>query len=175
MRIALLSEVPDEWIGWAETWMKRARTLPGGASVDPRTLYFLLQTLVGAWPISHQRLCAYLLKAVQSYEMALRYKPEYPQVHYDLGVAYYRLSELKLTEPYMAQILKTPDAQKNYFAKGVSYFPQDMIIHSMENFNHFIAHSEDGKLKTSAMKVLANLEKQLKDLGGKVVSSGGHG
>ncbi|MEY2936842.1 MAG: hypothetical protein RL033_7591 [Pseudomonadota bacterium] len=65
LRIALLSEVPEEWSRWAEAWMKRARALPGGASADPRTLYFLLQTLVGAWPIAQERLQIYLLKAVR--------------------------------------------------------------------------------------------------------------
>jgi (1->4)-alpha-D-glucan 1-alpha-D-glucosylmutase len=65
LRIALLSELPNEWALWAESWMRRARALPGGSSVDPRTLYFLLQTLVGVWPISSERLQAYLLKAVR--------------------------------------------------------------------------------------------------------------
>jgi (1->4)-alpha-D-glucan 1-alpha-D-glucosylmutase len=65
LRIALLSELPDEWAERSEAWMRRARSLPGGASVDPRTLYFLLQTLVGVFPISLERLQAYLLKAVR--------------------------------------------------------------------------------------------------------------
>jgi (1->4)-alpha-D-glucan 1-alpha-D-glucosylmutase len=65
LRIALLSELPGEWAVRSEAWMRRARSLPGGASVDPRTLYFLLQTLVGVFPISLERLQAYLLKAVR--------------------------------------------------------------------------------------------------------------
>jgi (1->4)-alpha-D-glucan 1-alpha-D-glucosylmutase len=65
LRIALLSEVPDEWAVRSEAWMRRARTLPGGTSVDPRTLYFLLQTLVGAHPISLERLQTHLLKAAR--------------------------------------------------------------------------------------------------------------
>ena len=65
LRIALLSELPLEWAHFAEAWLQRARALPGGASVDPRTLYFLLQTLVGVWPISLERLETYLRKAVR--------------------------------------------------------------------------------------------------------------
>jgi (1->4)-alpha-D-glucan 1-alpha-D-glucosylmutase len=65
LRIALLSEVPSEWAVRSEAWMRRARALPGGASVDPRTVYFVLQTLVGAHPISLERLSGYLLKAVR--------------------------------------------------------------------------------------------------------------
>ncbi|HVZ34839.1 MAG TPA: malto-oligosyltrehalose synthase [Polyangiaceae bacterium] len=65
LRIALLSELPGIWAAQCEAWMQRARSLPGGNQVDPRTLYFLLQTLVGVWPISESRLTAYLLKAVR--------------------------------------------------------------------------------------------------------------
>lgn len=65
LRIALLSELPGEWAVQSEAWMRRARSLPGGASVDPRTLYFVIQTLVGVFPISMDRLQTYLLKAVR--------------------------------------------------------------------------------------------------------------
>jgi (1->4)-alpha-D-glucan 1-alpha-D-glucosylmutase len=65
LRIALLSELPGEWAVRSESWMHRARSLPEGASVDPRTLYFLFQTLVGAHPISIDRLQRYLLKAAR--------------------------------------------------------------------------------------------------------------
>jgi (1->4)-alpha-D-glucan 1-alpha-D-glucosylmutase len=65
LRLALLSELPDEWAARSKAWACRARALPGGESVDPRTLYFLLQSLVGAWPISVERVQAYLQKAVR--------------------------------------------------------------------------------------------------------------
>jgi (1->4)-alpha-D-glucan 1-alpha-D-glucosylmutase len=65
LRVALLSELPHEWARRADGWMQLARRLPGGSSVDPRTLYFLLQTLVGVWPISLERLQTYLLKAAR--------------------------------------------------------------------------------------------------------------
>jgi (1->4)-alpha-D-glucan 1-alpha-D-glucosylmutase len=65
LRIALLSELPLDWAHFAESWMQRSRALPGGGSLDPRTLYFMLQTLIGVWPISLERLRTYLLKAVR--------------------------------------------------------------------------------------------------------------
>lgn len=65
LRIALLSELPEAWSARSAAWMRRARALPGGAAVDPRTVYFMLQTLVGVWPISEARLQAYLLKAAR--------------------------------------------------------------------------------------------------------------
>lgn len=112
-----------------------------------------------------------LIRAVGSYEYALKLRPKYPQVYYDLAVAYYRLSELKLTERFMGDLLRDPEAQKNYFAKGVTYFPQDMMARSLKNFNEFIALSDDAKLKANAAKLIAAISKELKDIGGKVVAA----
>ncbi len=47
-RLALLSEIPEEWRARVETW--RMLATPFAAKVDPADLYMLLQTLVGAWP-----------------------------------------------------------------------------------------------------------------------------
>jgi len=50
-RLAVLTEIPQEWLGFADDWIGRAARLadaqpaPHGAD-----LYMLLQTLVGAWP-----------------------------------------------------------------------------------------------------------------------------
>jgi len=113
-----------------------------------------------------------LIRAVGSYEYALKLKPKYAQVNYDLAVAYYRLSEMKLTEKFMADmVLKDPNAQKNYFAKGVTYFPQDMMARSIQNFDEFIALSDDAKLKANAAKLSEAIRKELKDIGGKVIAA----
>ena len=48
-RLAILSEIPDEWAGAMESWSRaNARHRPG--SIDPADEYQLYQTLVGAWP-----------------------------------------------------------------------------------------------------------------------------
>ena len=117
----------------------------------------------------------YLLQAVKSYKLTIRLKENYAQVHYDLGVAYYRLSELKLTEPFMADMLRDPESQKNYFTKGVTFFPQDMLWRSLQSFGTFISLSQDEKAKNNTLKVMANLEKQLKDIGGKALTNSSHG
>ena len=63
-RLAVVSELSREW----KTWVTAARRLSGphrGKKLDPATEYFLLQTAVGAWPISVDRLQAYATKAIR--------------------------------------------------------------------------------------------------------------
>ncbi len=65
IRIGVLSEIPAAWSDAVARWTSmnaRNRTddLP-----DRKTEYLLYQTLVGAWPISADRLAAYLQKAVR--------------------------------------------------------------------------------------------------------------
>ncbi len=68
-RLAVLAERPDDWAAQVGQWHERAVTLGvAGASVpavDPDAEYLLWQTLVGAWPISGERLSGYLTKALR--------------------------------------------------------------------------------------------------------------
>ncbi|MGU3390705.1 malto-oligosyltrehalose synthase [Sphingomonas sp. M1A8_2b] len=47
-RLAVLSEIPDEWRARVEHWLGLAAPL--ASAVDPADVYMLLQTLFGAWP-----------------------------------------------------------------------------------------------------------------------------
>jgi (1->4)-alpha-D-glucan 1-alpha-D-glucosylmutase len=63
-RLGVLSEMPHEWASFVRT----VRELAGphrDALLDPTTEYLIWQTLVGTWPISADRLHAYLEKAVR--------------------------------------------------------------------------------------------------------------
>jgi len=60
-RLAVLAEMPDEWGRQVIEWHERA----GGLAVDADTEYLLWQTLVGAWPVSEERLTGYLTKAIR--------------------------------------------------------------------------------------------------------------
>ena len=62
-RLALLSEMPDEWGAAVQRWFAATREHRDGSPVDDNICYLLWQTLVGAWPISRDRLGAYLEKA----------------------------------------------------------------------------------------------------------------
>jgi (1->4)-alpha-D-glucan 1-alpha-D-glucosylmutase len=68
-RLAVLAEIPAEWGTYVAEWHERA--VPprlfgsGGPAVDPDTECLFWQTLVGAWPVSRDRLAAYLTKAIR--------------------------------------------------------------------------------------------------------------
>jgi (1->4)-alpha-D-glucan 1-alpha-D-glucosylmutase len=67
--IAVLSQIPARWAAVARGWLElseghctsiRDRTAP-----DLQERYFILQTLVGVWPITRERLDGYLEKALR--------------------------------------------------------------------------------------------------------------
>ncbi|MBO0828513.1 MAG: malto-oligosyltrehalose synthase, partial [Streptosporangiales bacterium] len=66
-RLRLLAEIPDRWTEAVTRW----RGLAGRAEgVDDRTDHLLWLTLVGAWPVSADRLTAYLTKACREAKLA---------------------------------------------------------------------------------------------------------
>jgi (1->4)-alpha-D-glucan 1-alpha-D-glucosylmutase len=65
VRISLLSEIPAEWAAAVARWSVLNARHRNGDLPDRKTEYLLYQTLLGAWPISPERLSAYLLKAVR--------------------------------------------------------------------------------------------------------------
>ncbi|GAA3716924.1 malto-oligosyltrehalose synthase [Terrabacter ginsenosidimutans] len=71
-RLFVLAERPDAWA----TWVRAARDLAApvrAEELDVLTEYFLWQTVVGAWPISEERLQAYALKAVRESKLYTRW------------------------------------------------------------------------------------------------------
>jgi (1->4)-alpha-D-glucan 1-alpha-D-glucosylmutase len=58
-RLAVLAEMPQEWGRQVRSW--RAER----SAVDKDTEFLLWQTVVGAWPISGERLAGYLTKAIR--------------------------------------------------------------------------------------------------------------
>ncbi len=64
-RITLLSENPLAWGEAVSHWAVSNARYRSGEFPDRKTEYFLYQTLVGAWPISKDRLMEYMRKAVR--------------------------------------------------------------------------------------------------------------
>jgi (1->4)-alpha-D-glucan 1-alpha-D-glucosylmutase len=64
-RLAVLSEIPTRWKSALYRWSRRNAPLRTGKYPDPNTEYFLYQTLIGAWPISQERLTNYMMKATR--------------------------------------------------------------------------------------------------------------
>lgn len=63
-RLAVLTEMPDEWSRRVSAWCADANRLAEGI-VDANTIYLLFQTLVGAWLIDEERVAAYMVKAAR--------------------------------------------------------------------------------------------------------------
>jgi (1->4)-alpha-D-glucan 1-alpha-D-glucosylmutase len=78
-RLAVLSELPDEFAAAVRRWSARAR-LP-----EPTLNLLAWQSLVGAWPISEQRLAGYLEKASREAKIATSWTEPNPE--FDAAVA----------------------------------------------------------------------------------------
>jgi (1->4)-alpha-D-glucan 1-alpha-D-glucosylmutase len=83
-RMALLSEQPSAWSGAVRRWSAMtARHRPDGWP-ERNTEYFMYQTLVGAWPVSAERLVGYMEKATR--EAKLHTSWTSPNAEYDQAV-----------------------------------------------------------------------------------------
>jgi (1->4)-alpha-D-glucan 1-alpha-D-glucosylmutase len=81
-RIAVISEIPGEWLTATRAWQSQAGAFTGpDGSADPRADWLLWQTLVGAWPIDADRLAPHLVKAAR--EAKLRTSWTSPDVDYE--------------------------------------------------------------------------------------------
>jgi (1->4)-alpha-D-glucan 1-alpha-D-glucosylmutase len=88
-RINVLSEIPEEWRGRVALWQKLNRKHRTMVDAQPtpgaNTEYLIYQTLIGAWPISLERLRAYLLKAIHETKSHTSWIN--PNVRYDNAIA----------------------------------------------------------------------------------------
>ena len=68
-RMTVLSQIPERWAAVARRWLERTMEhcteVDGQAAPDVAERYFILQTLVGVWPIEPERLDGYLEKALR--------------------------------------------------------------------------------------------------------------
>jgi (1->4)-alpha-D-glucan 1-alpha-D-glucosylmutase len=81
-RISLLSEIPEEWGKAARRWIDRNAKYRQGDFPDRNAEYLFYQTVVGAWPISAERLTAYMEKAAREAKVHTswtRQNPEYEE------------------------------------------------------------------------------------------------
>jgi (1->4)-alpha-D-glucan 1-alpha-D-glucosylmutase len=65
LRIALLSEIPEQWALALRRWTALAERHRRGDWPEPNTEYLLWQTVVGAWPIGADRAWQYMEKAIK--------------------------------------------------------------------------------------------------------------
>ena len=88
-RLAVLSEIPHEWLTAVRAWQARLGTVgaatEAAVGVDERLEWLAWQTLVGAWPIDAERLAGYLRKAAR--EARLHTSWSWPNDAYEAAVA----------------------------------------------------------------------------------------
>ena len=88
-RINVLSEIPGEWRQRVAAWQRLNRrhrtTVDGRPTPGANTEYMIYQTLVGAWPITVERLRDYMLKAIREAKSHTTWVN--PNVRYDEAVA----------------------------------------------------------------------------------------
>jgi (1->4)-alpha-D-glucan 1-alpha-D-glucosylmutase len=80
-RIAVLSELTDEWATAVSRWLPIGEKL---GCPDARTGYFFWQTLVGAWPLDTERATRYMEKATREAKLATSWHS--PDERYDKAV-----------------------------------------------------------------------------------------
>ncbi|OLC00819.1 MAG: malto-oligosyltrehalose synthase [Candidatus Rokubacteria bacterium 13_1_40CM_68_15] len=87
-RINVLSEIPQEWRRRVSRWQRLNRRhriiVDGTPAPGPNEEYLLYQTLVGAWPISAERLRQYALKAMHEAKLHTSWINPHPK--YDEAV-----------------------------------------------------------------------------------------
>ena len=64
-RLAVITELPARWRSAVSRWSRRNAQFKTGNYPDRNTEYFFYQTLVGTWPISAERMTAYMEKAAR--------------------------------------------------------------------------------------------------------------
>jgi (1->4)-alpha-D-glucan 1-alpha-D-glucosylmutase len=64
-RIGALAGMPEAFAGHVRTWLAACRSLTSGGAPTAAEQLFIFQTLLGVWPISQERLAAYLEKAMR--------------------------------------------------------------------------------------------------------------
>jgi (1->4)-alpha-D-glucan 1-alpha-D-glucosylmutase len=64
-RLAVLAEMPTRWAAKLKRWSRMNAKYRAGKYPDANTEYFLYQTLIGAWPITQDRLQQYMQKAMR--------------------------------------------------------------------------------------------------------------
>ncbi len=100
-RLAAITEFPARWKTVVNRWSRANARFRTGKSPDRNTEYFLYQTLVGAWPISKDRLIAYMEKATRE----AKQQTSWTQQNREFDEALRRFIERILeSQPFIAEL-----------------------------------------------------------------------
>ncbi len=102
-RLDVLSEIPDQWRAAVERWSALNQRHRHGGFTDRNAEYFIYQTLVGAWPVSVERLQDYLEKAAREAGEFTNWKE--PDVAYEQSLRDF-LDAIMLDRAFLAEVEK---------------------------------------------------------------------
>jgi (1->4)-alpha-D-glucan 1-alpha-D-glucosylmutase len=94
-RLVALTWMADEWAAFA-------RSVRVPRDVDPADAYLALQTLVGAWPLTRERLDLYLEKALREGKQRSNWLE--PDLEYERRVQDFAWALGKVVEPFVTQV-----------------------------------------------------------------------
>ncbi|GGK85488.1 malto-oligosyltrehalose synthase [Sphaerisporangium melleum] len=99
-RLAVLSELPDEWAEAVAGWSEQV-------SFDPKLDYFAWQNLMAAWPISVERFSDYLYKAAREAKTSISWIA--PDAAYEKGVRDFAARAIDVCGPSVAAFTERVD------------------------------------------------------------------
>ena len=86
-RLNVLSEIPEKWTATVRRWAQMNSRYRRDGFPDRNAEYHFYQTLVGAWPLSCERLWAYMEKAVREAKQHTNWSQ--PNAAYEQGLRYF--------------------------------------------------------------------------------------
>jgi (1->4)-alpha-D-glucan 1-alpha-D-glucosylmutase len=107
-RIGVLASVADEWVELVGRLMAATEGIRAGGAPDDVERYFIFQTLLGAWPLSCERLVEYMVKSLRERKVTTGWVE--PDLEWEAGVArfcealYADRSFLVAFEPFVARV-----------------------------------------------------------------------
>lgn len=108
-RLAVISEEPRRWRALVRRWSQRNAEFKTEKLPDRNTEYFLYQTMVGAWPISFDRLAAYMEKAAREAKQQTSWTQQNKEFEDALRAFIERLLG---SEPFIAELEEYVDRVK---------------------------------------------------------------
>ena len=112
-RITALTWIGEEWAQRVRAWIGLTEHLRSGGAPDDLERYFLLQTLVGAWPIERDRIQGYMEKALREAKRNTNWvepNPEWEGAVRDFCAALYEeRAFLADFEPFAARVARLGD------------------------------------------------------------------
>jgi len=106
-RLSLLSEIPEQWAATTRRWMAaNNRHRRGVDRPDTNMEYLLYQTVVGAWPVTADRLAAYMGKASREAKVFTSWTE--PDPDYDAALTGFVLAVMA-DEEFLADVSRFVD------------------------------------------------------------------